>query len=555
MKQLVRLALCAAFLTLFAATAGAMPVISGLSATTLARSGRLHIAGSGFGATQGTSSVQIGGVTALVTVWSDTVITAYVPEAAPIGAVTVQVNTGAGASDPAALSVTLRQANGRIRWRFQADSPYFFQRPAVGPDGTIIAHDAGGFVYALAPDGALKWIYHTRTFASGPPSVGADGSVYVGNSTTVTALNSDGTLKWSFDDPNGDRSLAAGPTVGPDGKIYAFFDVFNVYAITPAGAVAWHNTQSNLFDLFEYGAEMAFGPSQAGQPADRVYFSFGVSPAGFLWSFNMANGGVEFAHPQAGTWDSSMQPQGQAVTATDGTIYTACNVAIGSSTSVNAFNPDGTVKWSVERFGGISAPDLGTNGNSYFVYQAGHLGALSSAGGTLWNVFDGTNNLQYPIANPAGGMVFVGGGVYGSPGFVRAHSVTNGTVLWQLDLGAENGGNQWIGSRPRFATDGQTVYFGTTIPTAAADSYCYLYAVDTSITGTIAPPLLRAVRSGHNLVFTWPAAPAGFGLESSPIGGALTWTAAGPAPVPVGTNLTTTVPMDGAGALFRLHRP
>lgn len=553
MKQLVRMKYCAVVLNLIVANIYAQPVISGLSATTLTRSGRLHITGSGFGATQGAAGVQIGGTPALVTTWSDTLITAYVPELSPTGSVAVQVTTASGPSNPAALSVTLRQPNGRVRWRFQADSAYFFQRPAVGPDGTIIAHDAGGFVYALAPDGGLKWISHTRTFASGPPSVGADGTVYVGNSTTVTALNSDGTLKWSFTDPNGSRSLAAGPTVGPDGKIYAFFDVYHVYALTPAGAVAWHRTETNLFDLFEYGAEWAFGPSHAGQPVDRAYLSFGVSPAGFLWAFNITNGAVEFAYPQSETWDSSMQPQGQAITAADGTIYTACNVAIGSSTSINAFNANGTLKWRVDRFGGISAPDLGPEGNIYFAYQAGHLGALSPGGVTLWNVFDGTNILQYPVANPAGGMVFVGGGQNGNSGFVRAYSITNGSILWQLGLGAENGGNQWLGSRPRFAADGQTVYFGTTIPTASPDNYCYLYAVDTSATGTISSPLLRATRSGQNLVFTWPASPAGFGLESSPLS-SLSWSPAGPAPIPDGTNLSTTVPMSGPGTLFRLHR-
>jgi hypothetical protein len=554
MKLLLRLALGSVFLSLLPAISPAKPMITGLSASTLARSGRLRITGTGFGATQGFSSVQIGGHTALVTLWSDSLITAYVPELSPTGAVTVQVTTGAGPSTSAPLTVTLRQANGRVRWRFQADSPYFSQRPALGPDGTIIAHDAGGFVYALAPDGALKWIYHTRIFACGPPSVAVDGTVYVGDSTTVTALNSDGTLKWFFTEPNGSRSIAAGPTVGPDGKIYAFFDLFHVYAFTPTGGVAWHNVQSNLFDLFEYGAEVAFGPSQPGLAADRAYLSFGVNPNGFLWAFNMANGAVEFAHLQVQTWDSSMQPQGQAVTGPDGTIYTACRVVLGSSSSVNAFNPDGSVKWSVEEFGGVSAPDLGPSGNIYFVYQAGHLGALSSTGATLWSVFDGTNVLQFPVANPVRGNVFVGGGLYGNPGFVRAYSTTNGAVLWQIDLGAENGGNQWLGSRPRFAADGQTVYFGTTIPTAAEDSYCYLYAVDTSVAGTISSPLLRAVRSGNNLVFTWPATPSGFGLESSPLGGALAWTAAGPAPTSAGTNLTTTVPMNASGALFRLHR-
>jgi hypothetical protein len=330
---LVRFVLCAALVSLPGATALSQPVITSLSASTLARSGRLRITGTGFGATQGSSTFRIGGVLALITTWSDTLVTAYVPEFSPTGPVNVQLTAGGLTSNPAALSVTLRQSDRRVRWRFQADSPYFFPRPAIGPDGSIIAHDAGGFVYALAPDGALKWIYHTRTFASGPPSVGTDGTVYVGNSTTITAFNSDGTFKWSFDDPNGSRSLAVGPTVGPDGKIYAFFDVFHIYAFTPQGAIAWHNMQTNLLDLFEYGAEMAFGPSHAGQAADRAYLSFGVNPNGFLWAFNMTNGAVEWTHLQVQTWDSAMQPQGQSVTGPDGTIYTACRVLLGSSSS------------------------------------------------------------------------------------------------------------------------------------------------------------------------------------------------------------------------------
>jgi hypothetical protein len=491
MNKLISIVFCAAFLKLFAATAHSQPVISALSASSLARSGRLLISGSGFGAAQGSSSVRIGAVTALVTHWSDTLITAYVPETTPTGNNEVEVITGSGSSNLAPLAVTLRQPSGRVKWRFQADAPYFFHRPAIGSDGTIIAHDASGFVYALSPEGGLKWIYPARTFASGPPSIGADGSVYLGNSTTVTALNGDGTLKWVFTNPGG-RSLAAGPTVGPDGKIYAYFNpVVGVYAFTPAGEIAWTYSSPNLLDLFEYGVELAFGPSLSGHPADQLYLSFGVAPTGYLWSLKMATGALAFALPMARTWDSLMQPQGQAVTAPDGTIYTACNVAIGSSTSVNAFNPDGSVKWKHDQFGGISAPDLGPNGNVYFVYQAGHLGAVDANGISLWNVFDGINSLQYPIANPAGGMVFVGGGVNGSPGFVRAYDSANGAILWQLDLGSENGGNQWIGSRPRFASDGQTVYFGTTIPTASADSYCYLYAVDASGAGSA--PVLSAL--------------------------------------------------------------
>lgn len=494
--------------------AAAQPVISSTSDSTLPRSGRLVIQGSGFGAVPGSSTVLIGGLPALFARWSDALITAYVPEAAATGQAAVQVITAGGASNAVPLSVTLRQPNGRVRWRFRADAPYIFQRPAIGPDGTIIAHDAGGFVYALTPDGGLKWIYKTRVFAGGPPSVGADGSVYLGDSTTVTALASDGALKWTFTHPDG-RAIAAGPTVGPDGKIYAFFDVYNVYAFNPDGTVAWHFISTDLFDLFEWGAEMVFGPTLQGQQPSQVYLSFGASPTGFLWAWDMATGSLSFAHHQYSTWDSSMQPQGQAAVAKDGTIYTGAIVPIGGSSAINAFSPDGTLKWSNVAFGGISAPDIGPDSNIFFVYRAGRLAALNPAGTLLWDVFDGVNLLQYPIANPAGGMVFVGGGVNGASGFVRAYNSANGGIMWQIDLPSENGGNQWLGSRARFAADGQTVYFGTTIPTLAADNYCYLYAVDTTTSAaaladlTVSPSTVSGGTSSTGKVTLLAPAPPG----------------------------------------------
>ncbi|HXH62520.1 MAG TPA: PQQ-binding-like beta-propeller repeat protein, partial [Fimbriimonadaceae bacterium] len=461
-------------------------IISSVSSTTVTRSGRVVISGSGFGLPGPSSDVLVGGLVAPHARWNDNLIVAYVPEATPLGSNDIVVRIGSAFSPPITITVVDRQPNGRVNWRFQADAPYIFQRPSLAPDGTIIAHDAGGFVYSLAPNGGLNWIFHTRTFASGPPSVGTDGTVYVGNSTTVTALNPDGSLKWEFTslDP---RAIAAGPTVGPDGKIYVFFDpVTGVYAFNPDGTIAWTYSSTDLFDLFEYGAEFAFGPTVPGGPSDQVYLSFGESPSGFLWAWNMASGSLAFATPETQTWDNFMQPQGQATTAPDGTIFTACSVDIGSSTSVNAFNPDGTSKWRVTEFGGTSAPDLGPNGNVYFAFQLIHLGALDSSGHALWSVTDGVNSVQYPIANPAGGMVFAGGGTNGQPGFVRAYNAANGATLWEVGLPFENGGNQAMNSRPRFAADGQTVYFGTTIPTAASDTYSYLYAIDTSGTAVAA---------------------------------------------------------------------
>ena len=71
------------FLFLFiAASAAAQPTITSVSPKTASRSGRVLIQGSGFGTLQGTARVAVDGVAAPLTRWSDTLIAAYVPEAA-----------------------------------------------------------------------------------------------------------------------------------------------------------------------------------------------------------------------------------------------------------------------------------------------------------------------------------------------------------------------------------------------------------------------------------------------------------------------------------------
>src|SRR5262245_22520633 len=133
----------------------AAPAIESLSATEAPRSGRLLIRGAGFGDLQGTGRVEIAGLPAIVTRWWDTQITAYVPEAAPLGPGAVRVAIDGVTSNDAALEIQARAPLGRVQWRFRLDSDYMDQRPAVGPDGTIVAQDSSGFVYALTPDGGL----------------------------------------------------------------------------------------------------------------------------------------------------------------------------------------------------------------------------------------------------------------------------------------------------------------------------------------------------------------------------------------------------------------
>ena len=211
-SQLMKLVFVLTLLALnFSPVSAATVQINSLSATTLARSGRLRIFGTGFG-TDG--QVLIDGQPSPIADWTDTLIVAYVPETARLAQVTVQVITSGGSSNTVSLTVTTRQSNDRVKWRFQHSGMYTVVRPAVGPDGTVYVVDVNYHLYALSPDGALKWIVRGAGYKG--LTVGADGTIYTGSESAIKAFNPNGTLKWTFVQ-NPMAFIMLGPNVGPDG--------------------------------------------------------------------------------------------------------------------------------------------------------------------------------------------------------------------------------------------------------------------------------------------------------------------------------------------------
>lgn len=97
----------------------------------------------------------------------------------------------------------LRPTNGTLIWNFNAG--LVEQTPAVGVDGTIYFGVKSGnnrTIYALAPDGTLRWQYGpvvVSTPYGGFPTVGADGVVYVGFGSSVRAFSPDGVSLWTYD--------------------------------------------------------------------------------------------------------------------------------------------------------------------------------------------------------------------------------------------------------------------------------------------------------------------------------------------------------------------
>ena len=115
--------------------------------------------------------------------------------------------------------------DGTIKWTFEHSG---YCAPSIGKDGTIYL-ESWSCIYALNPDGTVKWTYSAECAGYGPITIGADGTIYFGclsslqvygvdesGFTDLYALNSNGTLKWSYHV----GGVIGGITVGPDGSIY-----------------------------------------------------------------------------------------------------------------------------------------------------------------------------------------------------------------------------------------------------------------------------------------------------------------------------------------------
>ncbi|MEA3311779.1 MAG: PQQ-binding-like beta-propeller repeat protein [candidate division WOR-3 bacterium] len=134
--------------------------------------------------------------------------------------------------------------DGSLKWKFKA-SGSIFSPAVIGEDGTIFFGCEDKHVYALSKEGKLKWRYKTGIWDFTSPVVGADGVIYIGPSGRwpfwkpllkhmprlqyVYAINPDGSLRWKYKV----RSNISDPTLGADGTLY-FTCSKHLYALQTA---------------------------------------------------------------------------------------------------------------------------------------------------------------------------------------------------------------------------------------------------------------------------------------------------------------------------------
>ncbi|HSH15004.1 MAG TPA: PQQ-binding-like beta-propeller repeat protein, partial [Verrucomicrobiae bacterium] len=299
-------------------------------------------------------------------------------------------------------SAVVRAYAVQKKWEYAQPQYSGFRSPALGVDGSILV-GASEWIYALNSTGQEVWVRHLGNVAINTPiSVAADGTLYFGTSDArLFARHADGTAKWDF--PL-DGQVTKAPSIDEDGTIYMGGSGGKLFAVLPNGTKKWDYTAAgNLSAPPVIGGDgtIYFG-------AGNGYFTALDDAGQFKWEFHVD--GAISSPPAIGA---------------DGTIY------FGSANTGKFFavTPEGEQKWMLPIGSGFAnaSPSIGLDGSIYCGTLDGTLLAIWPNGTLKWSLPLG-GEVQGTPAVAADGSVYVGNG-YGRKFFQIS---STGAKIWEF---------------------------------------------------------------------------------------------------------------------------
>lgn len=249
---------------------------------------------------------------------------------------------------------------GTALWTYAGPTENIHGEPTVATNGTIYFGSWDTYVYALNPDGSLKWKYQTDGAIAplASPTLSPDEStIYVGSGDpnkdvggSLYALNSDGTLKWKKD--NLDQMRVSGAVVGTNGRVYACAQG-RVHCFSSEGAKLWESANNTAGSL---------APSLS---SNNILY-VGTAQDGKVYALDAANGQTRWSY-QTGANPDPQEPQygvlATIVIGANGIIY-----AGAYDGAMHALNSDGSLLWKYQTGDNINenCPAIGADGTLYF---------------------------------------------------------------------------------------------------------------------------------------------------------------------------------------------
>ncbi len=319
----------------------------------------------------------------------------------------------------------------RLWWSFPTGS-VIESSPAIGEDGTIYVGSNDNNLHAINLDGSPKWSYNCGVDWFSSPAVDENSIIYIGGGSSLYALYPNGSLKW--EKPLAGRVVAS-PTVGKDGTIYACTgdNQGKVYAINPDSTTRWECSlnefiysspalspndsvlvgclDGKLYCIYNGMVRWTYATGNMihGSPLihkydyiyndalRRSYEIFVTSLDGYLYRLNMQGaelgkqyvGGEIYSSP-ALAWDNIKCGLWIYVTSTDSCLHAVNHTFIKS--------------WKYKTAGPIrSSPAVDANGVIYFSSGDGYLYAINPDGSLKWR-FQIGNSSYLNYSSPAIGL-------------------------------------------------------------------------------------------------------------------------------------------------------
>lgn len=322
----------------------------------------------------------------------------------------------------------LRMQTGVV---FANDSVYYYGTSAPTEYDTT-------YLIAAKIDGTIIWKLNLTAIETvTTPLVDKNGTIYIANGyfKKIFAVNPDGTIKWIFETET--EIFNRGLGIDKAGNIYAIDNSSNLYAIKPTGELLW-KVQDTRFGVGRR-VNITFSPD-----GDVIYIhgnrignrkitliAFDLKSKSLLW---------EFGH--------ELLANGPAVDY-DGNIYFAIEDDTVDQTKANFYclKPDGTIKWKYSHHRIVLYwdldPTIDKNGNIYFGTDS--LFSFDNNGHLRWKKKIGysISSINYsPLVCDNNGNVYVT--------YVEGDFYTNriikysnlGNIIWECDLYDESSSGQ-----------------------------------------------------------------------------------------------------------------
>jgi outer membrane protein assembly factor BamB len=251
----------------------------------------------------------------------------------------------------------LDQYTGELLWT-QNMHGWVESSPALSHDNSVVyVGSKSGMLTAMDTETGDKiWEFPTGAGITSSPAIDSEGTIYIGSlDGSLYAVRPDGTLKWSYDDVPTDGSIHSSPALSQDEST-----VYFGHAVVCGGpgqdpcpdpspdySLIAVDTATGTF-IWEFPIEGHVWGSAMVSPYDGsiLFPTFHLTGDNYLYSVSPA--GVENWRYQMDSFSNGIPSIGP-----DGTVYIGEFIG-GPTTSLYAINPDGTLKWQFELAGNIN---------------------------------------------------------------------------------------------------------------------------------------------------------------------------------------------------------